>query len=160
MRTIEKFESQLIQMLYDGGKNKKHSHGHITGTLQWFHLFGEKKKNQKNMSMKSSYSGYWVIDGGWSWQLLRQTSMCWVIWLFGELRSQRSPAQPIFLGGTSLLKLFSYMVILCLWSLLFFVWCYLYIFKADLRNPLCPSYLVISYLVKAKKVLQFCERLP
>ena len=24
----------------------------------------KKKKNQKNMSMKSSYSGYWVIDGG------------------------------------------------------------------------------------------------
>ena len=38
--------------------------------------------------------------------------------------------------------------------------CYLYTFKADLRNPLCQSYLVISYLVKAKKILQFCERLP
>ena len=152
MRTIEKFESQLIQMLYDGGKNKKHSHGHITGTLQWFHLFGEKKKNQKNMSMKSSYSGYWVIDGGGLDNSSGKLPYL-VIWWITVLACPTH-----FLRGSSLLKLFSYMVILCLWYLLFI--CYLYTFKADLRNPLCQSYLVISYLVKAKKILQFCERLP
>ena len=47
MRTIEKFHTTLIQMLYDGGKNKKHRYGHITGTLQWFHLFVKRKKIRK-----------------------------------------------------------------------------------------------------------------
>ena len=69
------------------------------------------------------------------WRIWSQRSSslrwrCWVIWVFGEfgylmnlviwcIWSQRSSAQPIFLGGSSLLKLFSYMVILCLWYLLF-----------------------------------------
>ena len=109
--------------------------------------------------MKSSYSGYCVIDGG---GLDNSSGKLPCAELFGYLvnYSARLP-NPFFERKLSfeVIQLYGYSLSLVSVIYLLFI-CYLYTFKADLRSPLCQSYLVISFFVKVKKILQFCERLP